>query len=154
MGKSAAEPAFEERVAPKPAGNYATSVVAGDLLFLSGHGPITAGEPVWRGRVPSERTIAEAREGARLAAEGMLATIRDAVGSLERIGQVLSLRGFVLADATFERHAEVMDAASDVLTAVLGKRGCGVRTTIGADSLPFGMTVEIDAVIQLKELPS
>ncbi|QPF74107.1 RidA family protein [Roseateles sp. DAIF2] len=95
--------------------------------------------------------LSEAREAARVSIRRVLAALRDKLGSLDRIEQVLSLRGFVNAAPGFTRHAEVLDAASELLQAHLGPRGRHARSAIGATSIPGNGLTEIELTVAVRE---
>jgi len=124
---------------------------AGNLLFVSGHGPTDEnGEMAFLGRVGGDLTLEEAREAARLCTLGCLGAIKEALGSLMRIDRIIRVRGFVSSADGFHDQPEVMNAASELLLAVFGDAGRHVRTAIGTSVLPGNIPVEIDMVVALK----
>lgn len=133
-----------------PRGTYVPAVCVGDLLFVSGHGPLRDGRPELIGRVPSQVSEPEARAAARLTAAQCLGTIRAELGTLDRVDRVVKLLGMVNADAGFERHPQVMDGASELLLEVFGERGAHARSAVGVASLPFGIPVEIEMIVQVR----
>lgn len=131
------------------AGSYVGAVRAGDLLFLSGHGPVGPdGRPAFRGVVGRDVSLEQAQEAARLTALALLGTARAELGSLDRIERAVKLLVLVNAVPGFDRHPLVANGASDLLLAVLGpERGAHARSAVGMGSLPFGIPVEIEAVL-------
>ena len=135
-----------------PIANYVPVVRAGPLVFVSGHGPTANGGFAYRGKVDSEVTLDDAYQAARLTMLNCLTTLHAELGSLDRIGRIVKLLGMVNADPGFERHPEVINGASDLLVEVFGQRGRHARSAIGMSSLPFGLPVEIELIVELTEL--
>jgi len=129
------------------AGNYVGYVRAGDLLYLSGQGA-----DGWTGRVGEDLTVEQGREAARDCMLNLLAQTRDALGSLDRIAQVIKLLGFVVCTDDFRDCPKVIDGASDLLADILGDRGRHARSAIGAQALPLGFAVEIEMVVAIAQL--
>jgi enamine deaminase RidA (YjgF/YER057c/UK114 family) len=133
------------RSTPRP---YDRSKRVGNLLFVSGHGPTNAnGEAAFTGQVGRELGLEQASEAAKLCALGCLAAVKAAVGSLDAIVEVVTVRGFVSSDPGFVDQGKVMDGASAVLVAALGDRGRHSRTTIGVPVLPGNIPVEVDMLV-------
>lgn len=126
----------------RPAGRYRGWVRSGDLLFLSGQGA-----DGHTGRLGDDLTVAQGYAAARACALNLLAQAQDALGSLDRVEQVVSLRGFVTCTADFTEQPAVIDGASDLMAEVFGERGEHARTAIGVLALPKGFAVEVDAVL-------
>lgn len=132
-----------------PVANYVTVVRAGDLLFVSGHGPTTADGFAFRGKVDSVVSVEDAYRASRLTALNLLATLQRELGSLDAVRRVVKLLGMVNADVRFTRHPAVVDGASDLLVEVFGERGRHARSAIGVGSLPFDIPVEIELVVEV-----
>ena len=132
-----------------PAGGYRNAVRDGLTLYVAGHGPLRAGRPAHRGRVPTTVGVEEAQAAARLTAANCLATIADELGSLDRVDAVVKVLGMVNADPDFDRHPLVIDGASHLLTEVLGGRGVHARSAVGMASLPFGIPVEVELILRV-----
>lgn len=130
-----------------PAGNYRNVAIVDGLAFVAGHGPLLDGAPQYRGKVPSQVSVEDAYEAARLTAVNCLASLHDALGSLDRIVRCVKVLGMVNADADFADHPAVINGASDVLLEVLGDRGVHARSAVGMGSLPFGIPVEVEMVV-------
>ncbi|AKJ31703.1 RidA family protein [Caldimonas brevitalea] len=130
-----------------PRGNFRPYVIHGSVLYLSGKGaPLREhGGPV--PKVGAEVSVAQAQQHAREVALYLLALIKDALGSLERVQRVVKVFGMVNAVPDFTEHTEVINGCSDLLVAVLGERGEHSRSAIGVGSLPKGFAVEIEAVV-------
>ncbi|WP_194743357.1 RidA family protein [Thermaurantiacus tibetensis] len=136
----------------RPVAVYATRVQAGDLLFLSGHGECDAKRQA-RGKLGRDLTVEEGRASAERVALCMLATIRDAVGGLDRVERVVRILGFVNASQDFTQHPQVMNGFSELFVTAFGEAGKGARSAVGAPSLPGNIAVEVEAVVQLKPPP-
>jgi len=128
-----------------PAARYVNAVRVGNLLFLSGKGP---GSGV-RGRLGDEFTTEEGYRFARAAGIEALAALKGALGSLERVRQVVKLQGFVNAVPAFAEHHLVMDGASDLMTDVFGERGRHARSVLGASSLRDRLPVILEGIFEI-----
>lgn len=135
--------------APAPVANYVPHAITGELLFVSGQISKAADGTVLAGRLGERLSVADGQQAARLCALNILAQAKAALGSLERIGQVLRLNGFVHATADFNDHPLVINGASDLMVAVLGDKGRHTRVAVGVAGLPGGCAVEIDAIIRI-----
>ena len=137
---------------PPVAGAYRTTKRHRDLLFTSGHGPIKPdGSGLVVGKVGADLTLEEAQEAARLTTLGLLASIKAEVEELENVVSVMKVVGFVNGAPGFDQHPAVLDACSQLLIEVFGDDiGRCPRTAIGVAELPFGMAVEIEAVVAVR----
>jgi enamine deaminase RidA (YjgF/YER057c/UK114 family) len=137
-----------------PGGNYLPAMAAGDLLFLSGMGPVRADGSLVTGKVgDGGLDLAAAREAARLTGLQLLAALRSELGDLGRVGQVVKLFGMVNCRPGFNRTPAVIDGCSDLLVDVLGDAGRGARSAVGMAELPFDIAVEIEAVVRVTPAP-
>ena len=136
-----------------PAGQYLNAVRTGDLLFTAGHVPFRMdGTPVL-GRLGETLSIEEGQEAARLAALGMLTSIRQELGSLDRVARIVRVLGTVHATPDFLQHTQVINGASDLLVEVFGEAGKHARLAVGVSSLPFGIALEVEAVVEIVRSP-
>ena len=136
-------------VAPQPVANYASTLVSGDWLFISGQMSLTLDRRALTGILGQTATLEDGQEAARCCALNILAQAQAALGNLERISQILRLTGYVASTPTFTDHPKVINGASDLLVAVLGEKGRHTRAAVGVTSLPLGCMVEIDAIIRV-----
>ena len=134
---------------PPPVANYLGAVRTGNLVFVSGHGPHQRDGYRVVGKVDSEVGLSEAREAARLTMLNCLATLRAELGSLDRVRRIVKLLGMVNSDPRFTRQPEVIDGASDLLEEVFGERGNHARSAVGMGSLPMGIPVEIEMIVEV-----
>jgi len=150
---------IEERIAelghdlppPLPAfANYVTSARAGGLLFLSGHGPVRPDGELIVGKVGRDLDVPAAREAAGLVALNVLATIKDAAGDLDRVRRFVKVLGMVNSTPDFTETPEVVNAFSDLITDVYGDRGRHARSAVGVSTLPLGIPVEIETIVELE----
>jgi len=133
-----------------PAGNYAAAVRCGNLLFLSGKAPPPVNDVKPRGRLGREYSSEDGYRLARSACVDLLAAVKDFLGSLDRVVQVVELHGSLNTTPEFEDHAKVLDGASDLLVAVLGPAGRHARSVIGVASLRNGVPLTLKATIECK----
>jgi enamine deaminase RidA (YjgF/YER057c/UK114 family) len=131
-----------------PAANYLGCKRVGDLLHVGGHGPV-GNDGIVRGKVGGAVSIEEARRAARTTALSMLATVRQALGSLDRVRQVVKVFGMVNCAPGFNRTPEVIDGCSDLLVEVFGEAGRHTRSAVGMAELPFDIAVEIEMILEV-----
>jgi enamine deaminase RidA (YjgF/YER057c/UK114 family) len=136
--------------APRPVANYITSLRVGDLLYVSGHGPATADGVKSNGKVGDDLTPDQGYKAARQVGLSILATVREALGSLDRVERVVKLLGMVNSTADFTEHPKVVNGCSDLLVEVFGDHGRGTRSAVGMASLPGNIAVEVEAVFLVK----
>ena len=135
---------------PTPVAAYVNCVRSGNLLYLSGGLPIDGDKKII-GKVPTEVSIDDAKEGARMIVLNRLAVIREAVGSLDKVKQIVSLSGFVNSAPDFYGHPQVVNGASELLVELFGDKGKHSRTALGAAALPLNVAVEINLIVEVEE---
>jgi len=138
----------------QPFGLYVPAVRTGNLVFLSGAGPVRPDGTLVTGRVGTgegDLSPALARDAARLTGLRLLAALRAELGDLDRVERVVKLLGFVQCTPDFTGQPAVIDGCSELLVEVLGEAGRGARSAVGVTALPFGIPVEIEAVVQVGE---
>lgn len=133
-----------------PAGHYAAAVQTGDLLFLSGKAPRAVGGLAPKGRLGREYATAQGYELARSACIELIAAMRHALGSLDRVARVVELQGSLNAEPDFEDHAQVLDGASDLLVEVFGAAGVHARSVVGVASLRNGLPLTLKATVEVR----
>jgi len=132
-----------------PAGDYVGAVRTGDLLFLSGAGPLRADGSVVTGKVGGDIELPAAVEAARLTALQLLGTARRELGSLDRVRRVVKTFGMVNCAPGFNRTPQVIDGCSNLLVEIFGEAGRGARSAVGMAELPFDISVEIELVLEV-----
>ena len=134
---------------PVPIAAYVNCVRSGNLLFLSGGLPIDGDRKVI-GKVPTDVSIDEAREGARMVVLNRLAVIQDEIGSLDKVKQIVALNAFVNSEPDFYGHPQVVNGASELLVEIFGDKGKHSRTALGAVALPLNVAVEINFIVEVE----
>ncbi len=135
--------------APTPAANYVPYVVSGNLVFVAGQIPLRDGAMII-GKLGADADIDTGREAARVCALNILAQLRAACGGdLDRIRRIVKLGGFVNATPDFTDAPEVINGASDLIVEIFGDAGKHARFAVAVASLPRGVAVEIDAVVEI-----
>lgn len=136
---------------PKPAGVYKPVVIVGNLAYVSGHGPLKSDGTLMTGRVGSEVDQAHGYAAAKQTGLAILATLKAALGSLDRVERVIKTLGMVNSTAEFTQHPAVINGFSELFSHVFGPdRGVGARSAVGMGSLPGNISVEIEVIIELK----
>jgi len=135
---------------PVPVANYVPFRLAGQFLYLSGQGPKQPDGTYRKGRLGATMSVDDAYLEARQVGLQLLATARQALGSLDRIEAVVKLLGMVNAEPDFSDHPKVINGCSDVLVEVLGEAGRHARSAVGMGSLPNGMAVEVEVILLVR----
>ena len=135
---------------PKPVATYLPYRLAGNLLFLSGQGPRDEKGKVLTGKLGGEISIDEGYRRARLVGLGLLAAMRDALGSLDRVDFIVKLLGMVNAEPNFNDSPKIINGCSDLFVEVFGDAGRHARSAVGNVMLPNQMSVEIEGIIAVK----
>ncbi len=135
---------------PKPVANYVRTVRTGNLLFVSGHGPYNDGKTLLAGKLGKEVTIEEGYKTARNVALNCLASIRGALGSLDKIRRVVKLLGMVNCAEDFKDQPLVINGASDLLVEIFGEDGRHARSAVGMQALPNQIPVEIEMILEVE----
>jgi enamine deaminase RidA (YjgF/YER057c/UK114 family) len=134
---------------PPPAANFVRAVRSGNLVFLSGHGPRKTDGSYLTGKVGRDLSLEQGQEAARLTAINLLASLKAEIGDLNQVKHILKVFGMVNAGDSFTDHPKVMNGFSDFLVSVFGERGKHARSAVGMASLPFGMAVEIEMIVEV-----
>jgi enamine deaminase RidA (YjgF/YER057c/UK114 family) len=136
--------------APKPGGVYQPVVISGGHAYVSGHGPLRDDGSYIKGRLGADLDVAAGRAAARQTALAILASLKHALGSLDRVSRVVKLLGLVQATPDFGEHPAVINGCSELLSEIFGaERGVGARSAVGMASLPHGMAVEIEGIFEV-----
>jgi len=135
---------------PAPGGNYLSAKRAGTIVYLAGVISINA-EGVIAGTAGKDRTIEDGYAAAQACALTQLAVLRRELGSLDAVGEVLTVNGYVNAVAGFAESPAVINGASDLLVQVFGDAGRHVRAAVGVSALPRNALVELQMTVRVKE---
>ena len=133
-----------------PLGTYVHAKRAGDLLFLAGKGPGDAQGKMLVGKVGVGVTTEEAYRHARLVGLMLIAVMKDALGDLDRVSDIVKVLGMVNASPDFTDHPKVINGCSDLFVEVFGEHGRHARSAVGMGGLPGGITVEIEAIAAVR----
>ena len=134
-----------------PMANYVPAVRTGNLVFLSGHGPITEDGKLVRGKLGVDLNVEQGYEAAKLTALGLLGTLKGVIGDLEKVRRIVKLLGMVNCDPDFTDHPQVINGASDLLVEVFGDRGRHARSAVGMGGLPVNIAVEIELIAEVED---
>jgi enamine deaminase RidA (YjgF/YER057c/UK114 family) len=121
--------------------------VHGDLAYVSGHGPLDGDRVLVTGRVGAELSVDDGYEAARATGLSMLASLRQELGDLDRVVAWVKVLGFVKCAEGFNVTPAAINGFSDLILELWGDAGRHARSAIGAGELPFGMPVEVEAVV-------
>ena len=138
-------------VVSAPVANYVNAVRTGNLLYLAGKGPrpgVDGKRP--KGKVGRDYTVEQAYQHARTVGLDLLAVMRAELGSLDKVKRVVKVLGMVNAAPEFEDHPKVINGCSDLFVQVLGDKGKHARSAVGVGSLPMGIPVEIEVIVELE----
>src|SRR2546430_8912342 len=136
--------------APKPAGVYKPVVIAGNMAYVSGHGPLKLDKTVITGRVGADLDLQAGKLAARQVGLAILATVRGELGSLDRVKRVIKVLGMVNATPELRDHPAVINGCSELFAEVFGPdNGVGARSAVGMNSLPGNIAVEIEAIFEV-----
>ncbi len=137
---------------PRPVAKYRPAIQSGNLLYVSGHGPLHAdGKTLSRGRVGADLTLEQGKEAARLVGLAILSTVRNTLGSLNRVKRLVKTLGMVNAVPDFQDHPQVINGFSELMAEVFGEEaGVGTRSAVGMGSLPANIPVEIECMFEVE----
>ena len=136
--------------APKPIGVYKPFLIAGNYLYVSGHGPFKNDGSLITGRIGDTIDIEKGKDAARQVGLAILSTIKANLGSLDKVKRVIKVLGMVNCAPGFEKHPYVINGCSELFKKIWGDDdGVGVRSAVGMGSLPDNIPVEIEAIFEL-----
>jgi len=136
---------------PKPLGNYVPGVRVGNLLFLSGHGPLRVdGVPTARGKVGRDLSLEDGYKVAREVGLNLLGSAKTLLGSLDKVKRVVKVLGMVNSAEGFGDQPKVINGFSDLMVEVFGDNGRHARSAVGMAELPMGIPVEIEMILEVE----
>lgn len=150
----------EERVAslgitltepPAPVANYVNSVRTGNLVFMAGKGPNKPEGGYITGKLGVDLTIEEGYEAGKLAAIAQLSGLKAEIGDLNKVVRIVKVLGMVNSAPDFGDQPEVINGFSDTMVAVFGERGKHARAAVGMGSLPRGIAVEVEMIVEVQD---
>jgi len=136
---------------PSPVAAYVSTVRTGDLVFVSGHGPMRDGQFTSIGKLGGDLDVEAGYQAARLVMLNCLASVKAEIGDLDKITRIVKVLGMVNSAPGFEQQPAVINGASDLLIEILGDRGRHARSAVGMAELPFGISVEIEMVVEVSD---
>lgn len=136
--------------APHPVANFRPFRQTENLIFISGQGPVLENQPVYQGKLGREISRDEGYQAARLCALNLLSQLKAAVGNLDRIEKVISVRGFVASTDEFYEQPAVINGCSDLIVEIFGELGKHSRCALGVNVLPGNIPVEIEMLVEIK----
>ncbi len=137
--------------APKPVGVYKPIVIVGNMAYLSGHGPLRTDKTLITGRLGDCMDVEAGYQAARTTGLALLATLRENLGSLDRVVRVVKVLGLVRCTDSFDAQPAVINGCSELFRDVFGEdAGIGARSALGTNALPGGIAVEIEAIFEIQ----
>jgi enamine deaminase RidA (YjgF/YER057c/UK114 family) len=137
--------------AAAPAGSYLPVVRSGTLLFVAGQIPMGPEGVEYVGRCGEDMSLEDAKAAARLCALNILAQVRQALGGFDEVSRIVKINGYVNSTPAFRDHPKVINGASDLLVDLFGDKGRHARAAVGVANLPFGVAVEVEAVVEVAQ---
>ena len=150
---------FEEKIkelkielpeAKAPVGNYVATKIVGNLLFISGQVSINSNGELIKGKVGKDLTTDEAYKAAERCGISIIAQVKKACdGDLSKVKSCIKLTGFVNSTNDYTEQPKVINGASDLIASVFGEAGMHTRAAVSTNSLPLGVSVEVDAIFEI-----
>ena len=141
----------ERIILPKPSkslGSYVPVIKSGSFVYLSGVVPLK-GDKVVTGKFGREFDEKNGREPAELCALQLVANLKDAIGDLDRVKQIVKIEGFVNSTDDFSAQSKILNYVSDLLVRIFGEKGKHARIAIGVNSLPLNAALEVSAIVEI-----
>jgi enamine deaminase RidA (YjgF/YER057c/UK114 family) len=135
---------------PAPVAAYVPVVQTGNLVFVSGQGPVAGGKPTFVGRLGAEFDVTQGQQAARLAAINCIAQLNAYLGSLDRVRRIVKVLGFVACTDDFDQQPFVINGASELLEQVFGQNGRHARSAVGTNKLPSNIPVEVELIAEVE----
>jgi enamine deaminase RidA (YjgF/YER057c/UK114 family) len=136
--------------APQPVANYLPLVRTGNLVFLSGHGPVRKDGSRITGKLGADLSLKEGYNAARQVALGLLASLKSEIGDLDKVRRIVKLLGMVNCTPEFSDQPNVINGASDLLVALFAERGKHARSAVGMNALPGNIAIEIEMIVEVQ----
>ena len=136
--------------AKPPVGNYVATKIVGNLLYVSGQVSINSNGELIKGKVGKDLTTDEAYKAAERCGISIISQVKSACeGDLSKVKSCIKLTGFVNSTEDFTEQPKVINGASDIVASIFGEAGMHTRAAVSANSLPLGVSVEVDAIFEL-----
>ena len=134
----------------KPLANYVNAVQTGKLVFMAGKGPRQGSGAFITGKLGKDLTVEEGYAAARITAINQLAALQAEIGDLNKVKRIVKVLGMVNCTAEFTKQPQVINGFSDLMVEVFGDKGKHARAAVGMNSLPAGIPVEIEMIVELE----
>lgn len=138
-------------IAPSPVAKYVLIKKVGNLLYTSGQDCRRDGELLYEGKLGKDLSVEEGYNAAKETAINCLAVLKQELGSLDRIKQIVKVLGFVNSTDSFIEQPAVINGASELFVEVFGEKGKHARSAISSNSLPFNIPVEIEMIVEIED---
>ena len=135
---------------PAPTANYVRAVRSGNLIFLSGHGPMRLNGTNVTGKLGQDLSVEEGQQAARYTAIALLSALKEEVGDLDQVARIVKVHGMVNCTPEFTDHSQVMNGFSDFIAEVFGEAGKHARAAVGMNALPGNIAVEIEMIVEVQ----
>ncbi len=136
---------------PKPMAKYRTAVQVGNMLYVSGHGPLKEDKTLITGRVGADLTLEHGKAAARQVGLAILSTVKANLGSLDKVKRLVKTLGLVQCTNEFRDQPMVINGFSELMAEVFGdEAGVGARSAVGTNALPGSIAVEIECIFELQ----
>ena len=136
--------------AKAPVGNYVATKIVGNLLYVSGQVSINSNGELIKGKVGKDLTTDDAYKAAERCGLSIVAQVKNACdGDLSKVKSCIKLTGFVNSTEDFTEQPKVINGASDLIASIFGESGMHTRAAVSTNSLPLGVSVEVDAIFEL-----
>ena len=135
---------------PAPMANYVHAVKVGNLIFLSGKGPLQKDGKYITGKLGKDLTIEQGYEAARLTAIIQIAVLKKELGELSKVKRIVKVLGMVNSDSNFTDQPKVMNGFSDLMVEIFGEKGKHARSAVGMAALPINIAVEVEMIVEVE----
>jgi enamine deaminase RidA (YjgF/YER057c/UK114 family) len=132
-------------------GSIVKAVRTGNLVFLSGHGPVKPDGEMMQGKLGTELTVTEGREAAKLVGIELLTSLKAEIGDLSKVKRLVKVLGMVNASPEFNQQPQVMNGFSDFMVEIFGEKGRHARSAVGMGSLPGNIAIEIEMIVEVED---
>lgn len=133
-----------------PIASYVNMVRTGNLLYLSGKGPIQSDGKYVTGKLGKDMTIEQGYEAARLTAIMQIAVLKKELGDLSKVKRIVKVLGMVNCTEDFADQPKVINGYSDLMVAIFGEKGRHARSAVGMYALPFHLSVEVEMIVEVE----
>lgn len=136
---------------PKPMANYVRAVRTGNLVYLAGHGPTKADGSNITGKLGKDMTIDQGYAAARQTGIALLSSLKGEIGDLNKVKRIVKVLGMVNCTPEFTDQPKVINGFSDLMVSIFGEKGKHARSAVGMISLPTGIAVEIEMIVEVED---